>query len=144
SLAAWIAGLGMAWGLAPARAAAGQEKVYGLDEAVNLALAQNPRMSASRHLSAANRDSAWSTRGHLLPLVKLGATYDYVKANEGLDLGAFSGGSSSSSRPLYLNAWAGDFNVTVAQPVLGLLHISQDFAGASRAADASDADVKAN
>jgi len=129
--------------VASAQEAAGGHRDYALSEAVELAMQQNPRLSASRHQSSANQDSAASTRGHLLPLVKLGTTYDYVKANEGLNLGAFAGGSSSS-KPIYLNAWAGDFNVTVAQPILGLLHISQDFAGAAKAADASEADVRAN
>jgi outer membrane protein len=144
-LTAWLSGAA----LVSAQEAAGDRKLYDLNEAVELAMHQNPRLLASRHQSSANRDAASSTRGHLLPLVKVGTTYDYVQANEGLDLGAFGGGSSgssssSSSMPLHLSAWAGDFNVTLAQPLLGLVHISQDFAAADKMADASKADLHAS
>ncbi len=130
--------------MASAQESAGARKVYSLSEAVALAMQQNPRLQVSRHQSSANQDAASSTRGHLLPLVKLGTTYDYVKANEGLDLSAVGGGSSGSSSPApHLNEWAGDFSVTVAQPILGLTHISQDFAAAEKSAAASDSDTRA-
>ena len=116
---------------------------YTLSEAVDLALSQNPSLTAVRREAGASRAGAGSARGHLLPVVKLGFTYDYVRANEGLNLGAFSAPSASgeASPPYRINFWGGDFNVTVAQPVLGLLHIGQDFAAADRAADASQANV---
>ena len=140
-LTAWLSGAV----LAAAQESAGGRKLYDLNEAVELAMHQNPRLLVARHQSSANRDAASSTRGHLLPLVKVGTTYDYVQANEGLDLGAFGGSSSSSSSmPLHLSAWAGDFNVTLAQPLLGLVHIGQDFAAADKAAAASDADLHAS
>jgi outer membrane protein len=138
------------WGasIASAQEITSGKKLYALNEAVEVALKQNPRLLGSRHQSSANRDAASSTRGHLLPLVKVGTTYDYVRANEGLDLSAFGGSSSTPGSPppapFHISEWAGDFNVTVAQPLLGLAHISQDFAAGEKSADASDADVRAS
>lgn len=139
-LVAWLSGAASAL----AQESAGGKRVYSLNEAVALAMQQNPRLLVSRHQSLASRDAASSTRGHLLPLVKLGTTYDYVRSNEGLDLSAFGGSSSGSSSPSpHLNEWAGDFNVTLAQPVLGLVHISHDFAAAEKTAAASESDTRA-
>ena len=141
---AWSCGLSDASALA-AEAKASGKQTYSLAEAVDLALRQNPRLAGSRLQASASRDSAWSARGHLLPVVKLGATYDYVRANEGLNLSAFTGPpqpGAAATPPLRINFWGGDANVTVAQPILGLLHISQDYAAADRAADAAAVDLR--
>jgi outer membrane protein len=135
-------------GTSSATALAEPKQTFTLEQAVDAALSQNPRLQAARRQANAGRDSASSVRGRLLPLVKLGFAYDYVKANEGLNLAGLTGGSAAAAGqappPYNINFWGGDFNVTVAQPILGLLHTSQDFAAADRSADASEADLAGN
>lgn len=135
--------------LAPA--AVGQEApggphLYSLDEAVAVALSHNPRLKVTRLQESWHRDAAHAARGHLLPAVKLGASYDYVRANEGLSFAALTPGGMNPNTPTpppyRINFWGGDASVTVAQPLLGLFHLSQDAAADASVANAAGADVQ--
>lgn len=138
---------------APALAAepAGQAQKLTLEEAVKEALARNPRLRGARALSHARTDQARSMRGHLLPLVDVSGLYSDLNSPEKLNIAGLlgpilphGGGGGAPPAPFPLQGvTAGIGMVTVAQPLVGLLHLGQDFAAATDHADASDEIVRA-
>lgn len=142
-------------GAASATELATGARVLTLDEAVKQALRDNPRIKAARSGATADDDQAKSVRGHLLPMVDVSIIYDNANSFEDLNLAALLGailppssgsGSSGASPPKpapIQNENIGLGMATVAQPLLGLLHLSHDYASASDHADASQETLKA-
>ncbi len=132
---------------------AGTARTLKVEEAIALAIQNNPRMKAARAITVATEDQARSARGHLLPTVAVGVTYSDVNAKENLGvaqlLGNFLPQSGSGQGPRIppeiplRGLQAGFGTVTVAQPVTGLLHLGEDYAAAADQADAAGEDAKA-
>ncbi len=137
-------------------ARAAPSRTLSLEEAVDLALKQNPRLRAARASAAAEGDGARSVRGDLLPVVDVSILYNDASSFENLNLapllgpllgGGSSGGSSGQSKfpppaPLS-NLQVGLGTATVAEPLLGLWHLSHDYASALDHADATAETVQA-
>ncbi len=149
-LALWLA-------CAAAPALAAPKETLTLEQAVELAKRQNPRMRAARSSTAADADQARSVRGHLLPTVDVSVMADdawsFQKLNIGGLLGPFFAGGQAGAQgsgpsfppPAAIsNAWIGLGTATVAQPLLGLWHLGHEYAGALDHADASAATLKAD
>ncbi len=139
-------------------ASAAQPRVLTLDQAVRQAIAQNPRLRGARSATASQGDQALSVRGHLLPLVDVSMMYSDVNSPEDVQIGELLGpflpkpsgagasGQSGPSIPSELplkGIQAGLGTVTVAQPLLGLWHLSHDYAAASDQADSAQDDLRA-
>jgi outer membrane protein TolC len=155
ALAGGMAALLCSSGAWAAKAAAGARQL-SLEQAVDLAIQNNPRMKAARLNTAAQEDQARSSRGHLLPTVALSGTYVNVNSPEDLNVGELLGpylssgsGMGSGSGPNLPSEiplkgfWSAFGTVAVAQPLTGLLHISQDYASAEDQAGASREDLHA-
>jgi outer membrane protein TolC len=129
-------------------------RILSLDDAVKEALRDNPRIKAARAGANADDDQAKSVRGHLLPMVDVSIIYDNANSFEDLNLAALlaailppSSGSSSSGGTAPKPAPIQNENIglgmaTVAQPLLGLLHLAHDYDSASDHADASQENLK--
>ncbi len=151
SISALVAITPLCWdGAALAQAESGQKpQLLSLQDSIALALRQNPRLGAARKQADAADDQADSQRGHLLPAVRGGISYDYIYSVQPTNLGnLFEGGSGdmggTAPPAKKLDFWGGYASIGVQQPVLGLTHISQDWLAQSDAARASQADVRAD
>jgi outer membrane protein len=125
-----------------------------LDQAVELALRNSPRMKVARANAEAQADQARSARGHLLPTVAVSVLYANSSSPEDVNvkelIGPFLGSSGSSGSggamipsEIPLKGFqAGLGSVAVAQPITGLFHLSEDYAAASDEADASAEDAR--
>ncbi|MHB8417752.1 MAG: TolC family protein [Myxococcales bacterium] len=143
----------LACAAAPAALAAGPTRTLTLEQAVDLALRQNPRLRAARSLTASDGDQARSVRGHLLPMVDVSILYDDASSFENLNLGGLLGpllgsGQNGSGPKLpppapISNMAIGLGTVTVAEPLLGLWHLSHEYASAADHADASQDNLRA-
>ncbi len=137
--------------------AVGEERrVLTLEQAVKIALERNPRLRGARAGRRAQADQARSVRGHLLPLVDVSMMYSDVNSPEDVGVGELlgpflpkppsgQGGAAASSVPAEVplrGLQAGLGTVTVAQPLLGLWHLSHDYAAASDQADAAADDLR--
>jgi len=151
-----IRGLALALIGAAVPAFAAPTETLTLEQAEELALRQNPRLRAARSSTAADGDQARSVRGHLLPMVDVSILYDDASSFEKLNLGGLLGpllgsgqsgsGTSGPSFPppaAISNLQVGLGMVTVAEPLLGLWHLSHDYAGALDHADASEDTLRA-
>jgi outer membrane protein TolC len=115
--------------VAVALGAAGQPRTIDVDEAVNLALAASPGLSASRFSAGAADSQAKSLRGRMLPAIGLSEEYQHYNEEFGIPLG----GQRFVARNLDTNT----FVAGVQQPLVGLLHLSQDYAALSSVAEAA-------
>jgi outer membrane protein TolC len=138
-------------GLAEEPRSAGRE--LSVEQAVEMALRNNPRMKAARALSSAQEDMARSSRGRLLPTVAVSVVYNDANAKENLGVGKLfgpflqgngSGGGPSIPQEVPLrNLQVGIGTLAVAQPITGLFHLSAEYAAASDQADAVAEDLHA-
>ncbi|MGO9831321.1 MAG: TolC family protein [Myxococcaceae bacterium] len=138
ALLAWTWALLPAAGLAEDRVPSG---TLTLEEAVQTALSRNPDLRGRRSLAGADRADAWSARGRLLPSVSIAGAYADVTSPEKLSLAGVVGGAGSggtAAQPISISGVnVGLGLVTASQPLLGLLHLSYEYASASERADAS-------
>jgi len=129
--------------LPPAPALAGPAgRVLTMEQAVEEALARNAALHGRRAESTADHEEARSARGRLLPSLSITALYADLGSPEQANLGGLLATGATGSAPVR-NVWIGAGLATASQPLLGLLHASQDYAAASRLADASEAEVRA-
>jgi outer membrane protein len=125
--------------LAPAVAAAQQLTV---EQAVSEALDQSPRVRAARSRSDAADASAKSLRGRMLPLVDVSDEQQHWNGNFALAFPL----PSPTGQPVSLVAReinTNTFTVAGAQPLVGLLHLSQDHSALSDVAMSADAELRA-
>jgi outer membrane protein len=122
-------------------------KIITLGEAVKEALHDNPRMKAARSAAGADGDQAKSVRGHLLPSVSVSYLWDNANSFDDLALGKLLGPFLPSTQ-FPPAAPISNENIelgmaTVAQPLLGLLHLANDYDAASDHADATQQSLRA-
>jgi outer membrane protein len=125
----------------------GKAQKLTLQEAIALALRQNPKLGAARKQAEAVGDQADSQRGRLLPVVHGAVSYSHIHSQEATTLGGIIGGGSGDGTappPSQLNFWGGYASLGAQQPILGLTHISQDWLAESDSARASGAQVHAD
>lgn len=115
--------------LAPLAAQAAQKLT--VDDAVQLALQQNGHVAAARAQAAAAADTAKSVRGHFLPAVHLSDEQQHWDSPFQIQFGP----QSLTARNINTNL----LSISAGQPLLGLLHLSQDYGASSSAADAAQA-----
>jgi outer membrane protein len=117
--------------LAPAVAAAGPLTV---EQAVQEALDQSPRVRAARSRSDAADASAKSLRGRMLPVVNVSDEQQHWNDNFRIGFGSLT----LVAREINTNT----FSVATAQPLLGLLHLSQDYSALNDSAAGAEADLR--
>jgi outer membrane protein TolC len=105
-----------------------------VDDAVQLALQQNGHVAAARAQADAAEDSAKSVRGHLLPSVHFSDEQQHWDSPFTINFG----GAGLTARNINTNL----LSVSAGQPLLGLLHLTQDYAATNSAADAARAGAK--
>ena len=113
-------------------------------EAVDIVTGDRPHVRAARARLAASLAAAHSQRGRLLPSIHISDAQSWYKTSFGIattlvpaaDLGMLKNFPDDLSMNM--------LTVAASQPLLGLLHISQDYMSNSDAADAAEADVRAS
>lgn len=105
-----------------------------VDDAVSLALQQNGHVAAARAQADAAEDTAKSVRGHLLPSIHFSDEQQHWDSPFQIQFGP----QSLTARNLNTNL----LTVSAGQPLLGLLHITQDYAATNNAADAAQAGAR--
>jgi outer membrane protein TolC len=115
-----------------------------IEEVVQVALDHNPDLQARRSNARADRDDARSTRGRLLPSVSASVLYDDASSPEKINAGALLGAQGAGIAPIAIqNFDVGLGLFTASQPLLGLLHLSQEYAARTEHADAAEATLRA-
>ncbi|MDB4966382.1 MAG: hypothetical protein JWN44_2071 [Myxococcales bacterium] len=109
----------------------------GVDEAVELALSQNPRLRGATLRQGAAHDAARSVGAHMLPSVHLSEEYQRYK--DPFAITFMPGLAPFQVRDVDNNT----FVAAVGQPLLGLGHIAEDYLALRDQAAASDANLKA-
>lgn len=125
-----VAGLGL-----PHRAAAAG-RALTVEQAVELALATNPRIASARERLRAADDQASSVRARLLPSVHLSEEYQVYNS---AFLISFQPGTAIQVRDQKTNT----FVASAVQPVLGLLRIDHQQAAQGESAEAGRAQLLA-
>jgi outer membrane protein len=105
-----------------------------VDEAVQEALSKNDQTNAARARAQAAEASAKSVRGRLLPGVHLSEEAQHWNSAFALPFGA----TSFTVREQNTNT----FSVAANQPLVGLLHLGNDYGAASASADAAQAGAR--
>jgi outer membrane protein len=124
--------------------ARGEERRLTVDDAVRMALAENPRILAATHRARANQRLSLSVGAGLLPSIDIAEEYQHydspyaIAAPLGAD-GMMSVAPATIIRKQDINT----FSVTARQPVVGLLHRSQEYVSQVEAAKAASADAAA-
>lgn len=118
-----------------------------VDDAVKLALRDNPRYRAAQERAGAAHDQASSVRGRLGFSVRLSEEYQHFDCPFAIDFTTFQGGCQADlagggmmalvARKVDTNTFA----ALVNQPLVGLLHTGYDFAAQRTTAKAADAGV---
>jgi outer membrane protein TolC len=129
--------------LAPAVAAA---QPLTVEKALQEALDQSPRVRAARARSDGADASARSLRGRMLPLVDVSDEQQHWNDNFAIAFALPSQPGQPSAPPLSLVAReinANTFSVAAAQPLVGLLHLSQDYSALSDTAVSAEAEFHA-
>lgn len=103
-----------------------------VDDAVRIALEQNGNVTAARAQAEAANDTSKSVRGHLLPAVHVS---DEQQHWDSPFIIFFGPGPGLPARGINTNL----LTVAGVQPLLGLLHIGEDYAATNNAADAAAA-----
>ncbi|MHB1845704.1 MAG: TolC family protein [Deltaproteobacteria bacterium] len=144
--------------ISQAQAAPGA-RVLTLAQSIEIALHHNPRLRGAEAGASAKLDQARSVRGHLLPVVNVSAQYDWANMpGDGVNICQLGVDFAPPPQPGQAprpppNCGNGPFypvhdlgfglgTATVAQPLLGLLHVSQDYLATDDEADAAASDAK--
>jgi outer membrane protein len=115
-----------------------------VDDAVKMALRDNPRYRAAQERAGAAHDQASSVRGRLGFQVRLSEEYQHFDCPFAISFTTFVGGCEVNVGAGALIARKQDTNTFAAlinQPLVGLLHTGYDFAAQSTTAKAADAGV---
>jgi outer membrane protein TolC len=118
-----------------AAASAGESRVITVDEAVELAIAQNAALQAARARLEGGQAAASGTARRLAPAIHL--SDEFLHYNSSFDA-AIGPGASFRVRKQDTNMFA----VAAAQPLLGLLHLSADYQSQQKGAEAGAAQVQ--
>jgi outer membrane protein TolC len=117
-----------------------------VDDAVKLALENNPRNRADHVRADAAHDVARSVRGRLGFSLRLSEEYQHFDCPFAVSFTTFQGGcianlpASPGMPPLVVRKQdTNTFAAVADQPILGLLHLGYDYAAQSQTADAADA-----
>jgi outer membrane protein len=121
--------------LASIDATAGEARVITVDEAVAMALAQNPGLQAVRARLEAGQAAASSSARRLAPAIHLSDEFQHYNSTFDASLGP---GASFRVRKQDTNM----FTVAADQPLLGLLRLSADYSGQQESAEAGAAQVE--
>jgi len=132
--AAFVA-LTLSGALAQAQNQAAPEKV-DIEAAVQKALAQTPGLGAVKARQDAAEATADSVRGRMLPTIYVQDEQLHYKEAFEPTISVGPPGTPGVSFPVY-NQNVNTFVASASQPLLGLLHLTQDHAAATSAADAS-------
>ena len=108
-----------------------------VDEAVKLALKQNPRLHAATLRQGGSQDAALSVGARLLPSIHLSDEYQRYK--DPFNVTFQPGAPPFLVRQLNTNTFA----ATALQPLAGLGHIAEDYVAQRDAAEANEAGVAA-
>lgn len=106
-----------------------------VEDAVAMALAQNPRLRGASARQRGGRDQARSVGARMLPSLHLSDEYQHFKDPFVLDFGP--------STFLARDRDANTFAAVATQPLFGLGHIVEDYRAARDAAGAGDANLQA-
>lgn len=135
---------GWLWALLLPAAAFGEERSLTVERAVELALSGSPRVQAAKAQLEAAQSGANSLRGRMLPGLYLSDEQQHWDSPYAL---AFSlpGAPAGTPAPVFPIRAINTNTLAIAarQPVLGLVHISQDYAALLQRADAAQADLRA-
>lgn len=123
-----LASLSIAFALS-AGSVASAERRLTVEDAVQLALGSNPRVRAVGERVQAARAQADSVRGRLLFSVHLNDEWQHFDSPFAISFGP----TSFPVRDQDTNT----FSATASQPLLGLLHIGNDWSAAKKGADAA-------
>jgi len=120
---------------APALAQNALPQKLDIDTAVALALAHTPGLGAVRARQEAASDQAKSLRGRLLPTIVVNDEQQHYDGPFNIAFGP----ASFTARNINTNV----FTVAANEPLLGLLHLTQDHAALSNVAEAAEAQTRA-
>ena len=118
-----------------ASASAGESRVITVDEAVALAIGQNAALQAARARLEGGQAVASSTARHLAPAIHLSDEFQHYNSAFIVPMG---GGALFPVRKQDTNL----FTVAADQPLLGLLHLSDDYESQKESAEAGAAQVQ--
>ena len=118
-----------------ASASAGESRVITVDEAVALAIGQNASLQAARARLEGGQAAASSTARHLAPAIHLSDEFQHYNSAFIVPMG---GGALFPVRKQDTNL----FTVAADQPLLGLLHLSDDYESQKESAEAGAAQVQ--
>ena len=111
-----------------------------VEDAVKMALAENPRLLGGEARARAARDVARSVRGRLLPSVRVVEEYQHYNQPFAV---TFAIPSPVPPKPFTVRDQdTSTFVVSASQPLLGLLHLGEDYAAQSLGARAAEAQVE--
>lgn len=125
-----------------ATASFAEKRRLTVDEAVQLAVKQNPRLRGASLRQAGGHDAARSVGARLLPSVHLYEEYQHYKDPFAVDFGRVLGNPNIPPFAVR-DRDTNTFSASADQPLLGLGHIAEDYLAQRDAAEASDANVTA-
>lgn len=115
-----------------------------VDEALSIIDTRQPALLAARARMEAAASAAKSQRGRLLPSVHVGASENWYHSSVYVSKTLLGSTDPNMFKAFPSNVSVGMLSVAASQPILGLLHLSEDYAAASNAADASAESLKAS
>jgi outer membrane protein TolC len=124
--------------LAPVSASA-EARRLSVEDVLQMALANNPRLAASRSRAEGAHDLQASARGRLLPTIALSEEYQRYDSPFSV---AFAVPGASFPPVLAREQTTNTFVAAASQPVVGLLRRAEDYKAQAANADAADAAVK--
>lgn len=125
-----------------APAMSGSADRLDLDQAVQRALEQTPGLAAAHLRHDAAEAQSKSLRGRLLPSINLSEEFQHYSTGFSKDITLGPPGTPPASFPIR-DQNTNLFVAAASQPLLGLLHLSQDEIALNRTADAADEQARA-
>ena len=114
-----------------------------VEDAVQIVTQRLPQLRASRARMEASDAVAKSARGRMLPALRLSDSQAWVKTKVGASSDFLPGTSLGALTDFPEDIQYNMFNASVKQPLLGLVHLGHDYAGAEKNADAGIQDFRA-
>ncbi len=114
-----------------------------VEDAIQIAAQRLPQLRASRARMEASDAVAKSARGRLLPSLRLSDSQAWVQTGVGVSNNFLPGTNLSAFANFPEDIQYNLFSAAVKQPLLGLVHLSHDYAGAEKNADAGVQDLRA-
>lgn len=115
-----------------------------VEDAVRMADTRQPALLAARARMEAAASSAHSQRGRLLPTVHVGASESWYHSSVYVSRTLLGSTDPNVFKAFPSDVSVGMVSIAASQPLTGLLHLSEDYAAASNAADASAENLKAS